>query len=261
MTYPGGKGSCYQKIINMIPPHRIYIEPFLGRGAIMAKKRPAELNIGIDVNPMILPSTAQDLKPGSTAIQSDTSSSVTIPVLKVMTTSSPLTRKITIMHSPDRCYWFICMDAVDFLKSYPFHEDVFIYCDPPYLMSTRSTQRPLYAYEYCDRDHERLLDCIKRLPCKVAISGYWSELYADQLADWDSISFMVQTRGGTMAEEWLWMNYPKPSKLHDYQYLGDNYRQRERIKRKKNRWISRLQRMSVLERRAILWAIRDAYFD
>jgi hypothetical protein len=34
MTYPGGKGGAgvYQMIINQIPPHRVYIEPFLGGG-------------------------------------------------------------------------------------------------------------------------------------------------------------------------------------------------------------------------------------
>lgn len=32
MTYPGGKGNAYHKIINLIPPHEVYIEPFLGRG-------------------------------------------------------------------------------------------------------------------------------------------------------------------------------------------------------------------------------------
>ena len=36
MTYPGGKGGngFYQKIINLIPPHDVYIETHLGGGAI-----------------------------------------------------------------------------------------------------------------------------------------------------------------------------------------------------------------------------------
>lgn len=29
------------------------------------------------------------------------------------------------------------------------------------------------------------------------------------------------------------MNFPSPVALHEYSHLGDNYRQRERIKRKK----------------------------
>jgi len=59
MPYIGGKSQAgvYQKIINLIPPHRVYIEPFLGGGAIMRLKRPAEISHGVDraaVNPALL---------------------------------------------------------------------------------------------------------------------------------------------------------------------------------------------------------------
>jgi len=40
-TYPGGKGGSgvYQKIINLIPPHDVYIETHLGGGSIMRLAR------------------------------------------------------------------------------------------------------------------------------------------------------------------------------------------------------------------------------
>jgi hypothetical protein len=43
MVYAGGKNGAgvYQTIINLMPPHDVYIEPFLGGGAIMRQKRPA----------------------------------------------------------------------------------------------------------------------------------------------------------------------------------------------------------------------------
>lgn len=47
--YPGGKGNCYQQIINQIPPHEVYIEPFLGGGYVMKAKRPAAINIGVEL--------------------------------------------------------------------------------------------------------------------------------------------------------------------------------------------------------------------
>src|SRR5688572_15356621 len=53
MVYPGGKNGSgvYQTIINLMPPHEVYIEPFLGSGAILRMKRPALRNIGIDRDP------------------------------------------------------------------------------------------------------------------------------------------------------------------------------------------------------------------
>jgi len=55
------------------------------------------------------------------------------------------------------------------------------------------------------------------------------------------------------------MNYPNPIALHDHRYLGDDFRERERIKRKKQRWVRRLHSMPILERRALLSAIEEAW--
>ena len=30
MNYPGGKGGVYQRLINLMPPHEVYIETHLG---------------------------------------------------------------------------------------------------------------------------------------------------------------------------------------------------------------------------------------
>ena len=56
MTYPGGKSGAgvYQKIINLMPPHERYIEPFFGAGAIMRLKRPAQQNIGVELDPDVI---------------------------------------------------------------------------------------------------------------------------------------------------------------------------------------------------------------
>jgi DNA adenine methylase len=93
----------------------------------------------------------------------------------------------------------------------------------------------------------------------VLISGYWSTLYANALKEWRSVSFQAMTRGGHPATEWLWYNYPEPIALHDYRYLGVDFRERERIRRKKQRWVRRLHAMPILERRALLAAIGEAW--
>ncbi|HKX30607.1 MAG TPA: DNA adenine methylase [Blastocatellia bacterium] len=216
--YPGGKAQAgvYQKIINQIPPHEVYIEAFLGAGAILRAKRPARRSIGIDRDPAVL----------------------------IQWSNYSIDGLIT--H---------CTDAIEFLSRYQWQGNEVVYADPPYVRSTRSYQRDLYRFEMDDGDHARLLDVLKLLPIPVLISGYWSSLYAEALAGWRALTFNAVKRSGEVAEEWLWCNFPEPVELHDYRYLGEDFRQRERIKRKTERWRRRLDRMPLLERRALMLAI------
>ncbi|WP_179953901.1 hypothetical protein [Denitrobaculum tricleocarpae] len=51
MNYPRGKAGngVYHTIINQMPPHDTYIEPFVG-GGVLRIKRPAKANIAIDLS-------------------------------------------------------------------------------------------------------------------------------------------------------------------------------------------------------------------
>lgn len=148
-----------------------------------------------------------------------------------------------------------CRDAAEFLEGYAFTGREFVYVDPPYLMSTRRGGR-LYRHEYDDLDHERLLCLLVELPCSVMVSGYRSALYDEKLASWRSLEFSAMTRQG-VAMECIWMSYAAPDALHDLRYLGSNFRQRERIKRKKGRWKARLARLDALERAAIMECLKE----
>lgn len=223
MTYSGGKAAdgVYHKIINQIPPHETYMELFLGGGAIMLYKKPAHCSIGIDSDGAVIEKWKlnKDVVPGAIYKKGD---------------------------------------AISFLKSYKWQGDEFVYLDPPYLMSTRRSKRPLYKCEFGDEaQHKKLLSVIIHLPCMVAISGYWSKLYDETLKDWRAINFQAGTRAGTAATEWLWMNYPEPVALHDYRYLGENFREREKITRQRKRWRARLLRMSSTQRYALLASINE----
>jgi hypothetical protein len=267
-SYPGGKGKGYQKIINLIPPHAVYIETHLGSGIVMRRKRPALLNIGIDRNSAVLRETAS-VFPAAIVIPGDAEASLLLTMGAAIVrngdddedaVSPKITMPAPIARNDDAGpqFYLFAGDALNILRQYPFKGNEFVYADPPYLLHTRRSRKAIYKYEYTEQDHIGLLAHLKRLPCPVMISGYWSELYADTLAGWRTYTYTAQTRAGTQAEEWLWMNYPEPTALHDYRYLGDNFRERERIKRKKERWVKRLRKMDVLERRAVLWAIREA---
>ena len=106
-------------------------------------------------------------------------------------------------------------------------------------------------------DARALVDVLAGLPCAVMVSGYDSPIYdSSPLATWRTIEFNAMTRGG-IAIERLWMNYPEPDALHDLRYLGSNFRERERIKRKKARWQAKLAKLDPLERAAIMECLRE----
>jgi DNA adenine methylase len=71
------------------------------------------------------------------------------------------------------------------------------------------------------------------------------------LEGWNVTTFKVMTRGG-IATEYVWFNFPETTELHDYRFLGNTFRDRERIKRKQKRWLANLKRMPELERNALL---------
>jgi site-specific DNA-adenine methylase len=217
MKYLGGKGQTFQKLINLMPPHDVYIETHLGGGAVIRNKKPAKRNIGLEIDPKVIEMWSEEEKRGFEIIQAD---------------------------------------AVNYLKSYKFTDNDLIYCDPPYLRETRRRKRKFYKFEYSFDQHVELLEVIKTLPCMVMISGYESDLYKEMLKGWHIHTFQAKTNMG-VATEWLWMNYPAPSQLHDYRFLGDNFRQRERLKKKKENWVSRLKSMPILERQALLFAIQS----
>jgi len=225
--YPGGKAQpgIYQRIINQMPPHRVYIEAFLGGGAVMKAKRPAALNIGLDLDRSAIAGF------GDKAL--------------IVGSGDTITGELQLIEG----------DGIGFLDSYAWRGDELVYCDPPYLFSTRRQHRQIYRCEMEDKDHLRFLAVAKRIDAPVIISGYWSEMYARKLTGWRAISFQAVTHGGSLATEWLWMNYPEPTELHDYRYLGESFRERERIKRKIGRWVGKLVMMPILERRALSAAI------
>ena len=150
-------------------------------------------------------------------------------------------------------------DGIEFLTKCSCCQDpdTLIYCDPPYLMETRKSKRALYRFEMTTEQHIELLNTIMNLKCMVMISGYYSDLYAKTLTGWRSVTFQAQTRGGRTATEWVWMNFQTPLELHDYRYLGRDFRERERIKRKQTRWKNRLERMTDQERYAMLSVLQD----
>lgn len=154
MSYPGGKGKCYQQIINLMPPHTTYIESHLGDGAVIRHKRPAAVNIGIDIDARVIQRWQGEL--------------------------------------PQFCQ-LVQADATAYLEKYPFTGTDLVYCDPPYVKVTRRQAR-VYRHDFEDVDHQRLLDVLKALPCMVMLSGYENSLYSKTLMGWGKSTFSTRTR-------------------------------------------------------------------
>jgi 16S rRNA G966 N2-methylase RsmD len=246
--YPGGKGGAgvFQTIINHMPPHATYIEAFCGSGAVLRAKRPAAHNVAIDRDAIALAAVVATI----VGIDDDRRRIALAEHLRCSTV-------IAGDDVGDNAWEFVCGDCQAWLQERMLTGDTLVYADPPYLRSVRTSGKLMYEYELAeDHEHAALLTQLRGLPCMVMISGYWSQMYADMLADWQTVTYQTTTLGGTVATEWLWMNYPLPTALHDYRYLGTDYRERERIKRKVTRWQRRLADMPRLERQALLMALQ-----
>ncbi len=220
MNYPGGKGGCFRQIVNLMPVHEVYIETHLGGGNVLERKLPAQRNIGIDLDPVVI--TTWRAAAGRLGFD------------------------LELHHG----------DALAFLEDYPFTGRELVYSDPPYLHETRG-RSDIYRFEYTRDHHIALLDRLLSLPCPVMVSGYRSDLYVDTLergAGWRRIDFRSATRGGPRIES-VWCNFPESAELHDSRYVGRDYRERERIRRKAARWRRMLMAMPAAERQAVLDAI------
>lgn len=220
-TYFGGKGSdgVYQTIINCIRPHDTFMAPFLVHCAVMRFKKPAGRNLGLDRDPDVIHLWHQ--------------------------------AKLANLE-------LYCTDGIEYLENFQprANQRTVIYCDPPYPKSSRKSNHR-YNYELTDEEHLRLLQALKRLDCDILISTYKNGLYQQELNAWRLKSFTGQTRGGP-ATEYLYMNFENPEgQLHDYRFLGQNFSDRQRIKRKIQRWSNRLQRLPNEETNAILTALSD----
>jgi DNA adenine methylase len=226
LSFDGGKNGdgVYQAIMNQMPPHKRYVELFLDSGAIMRRKRPAETNLAVEIDPMTFGAAKTELS--------------SVPALTMF----------------NEC-------AIQWLRgdwgSVVATPDTLVYADPPYLLSVRSCQRDLYRHEFHTPDeHRTLLGLLDRIGAMVIISGYASSLYAALLRapKWRTVKFIAGSRGGPR-EEVLWCNFPDPIELHDYAYLGRDFTDRQRIARKVKRFTAKLANLPSLERNAILASI------
>jgi DNA adenine methylase len=223
LSYPGSKGQAgtWQRIIGQMPPHSVYVEPFLGSGQIFHRKRPAERSILIDREAAVIAKVGAGIR---------------VPAISA-----------------------ICGDAISLLPGLllMLPSDALIYADPPYPLSTRKGRR-YYNHEMSDDQHAALLALLQGAKCCVMVSSYPNDIYGATLQNWRCLRYPTRTRGRTVTE-CLWCNFPEPTRLHDPSYTGRNYRERLYLRRLAARWLARLEGMAERKRSFLLRAIVDRY--
>ncbi len=212
-NYPGSKKAdgVYQRIINFIPKHVIYFELFLGSGSIYNIKKAARFNILADLCSEV--TSYFEPKPNTfTKI-------INIDALQFLQSLIPLSLIFQMLEIP-----------------------LFIYLDPPYPLSSRKNSNTYYNHEMTDQQHRDLLSIIIQIPAAILISTYPNSIYSKRLLNWNYKSYITQTRSGPVTE-CLYFNYPQPTELHEYTFIGSDFRERDRLKGIKIRNINKLNNM------------------
>lgn len=219
--YFGAKAGMgvFQTIIAAMPPHDTFIDAFAGGGTILKQKPRAARTVAIDRDPDAIAVLAGRRQPWA--------------------------------------HEHLVGDARSLLVGFDYAAAgrVLVYCDPPYLLSTR-TGRQRYKFDFEDSDHKELLAILKTLPAAVMVSGYPSALYDRELAGWRTIEYQAMTRAGVRTEK-LWCNFPAGA-VHWATFAGRNFTHRQQIKRKAARWAAKFSALPQAEKTAILAALLAA---
>jgi DNA adenine methylase len=218
-SYPGKKSGSgvYQNIINTFPKHDIFIDGFYGSGILHKYKSAASINILIDMDREIL-----------------------INHYKIPD---------AILLNFDTLSYLEC--SISLFNALLPNVKTLMYLDPPYPISTRRTGRKYYKYEMRDLDHEKLLTLAYNCKFDVVISSYNNEMYNQILSGWNKKAFDTMTRNGK-ATEYLYYNFLDEVPLHQYNFVGKNFRERAAIKQSINNQLSKINELPAVQRYLLL---------
>lgn len=130
--------------------------------------------------------------------------------------------------------------------------DDFVFADPPYMLSTRRSGKRYYKHEFSTENHIEFLSYASGSPAMWLITHPPCALYNRLLQSWLKIPMGYQTRNGYF-EDCIWLNFnPKLVELVTYKYLGNNFIERQQIKRKRANLVKKFKALTFHEQQAIL---------
>lgn len=256
LNYPGAKWGMAAMITSLMPPHRSYLEPFFGSGAVLFSKAPSAIETVNDMDGDIVnffrvlrdrPEELEQailLTPYSREVFDDAHENrgtddldrayrfvIRSKMGHGFKTCQKTGFKIDV-HARERAY---CVKnwnrlpadlmeaaarikqvqvehqpALDLIRRFN-HDNVLIYADPPYLMSTRRGKQ--YRYEMTEQDHIDLLEALLQHKGPVILSGYHSEMYDQMLKGWAVVEQKAYNQNAERRTEVLWCNFETPNLL------------------------------------------------
>lgn len=215
IRFYGGKWRLTPWILQHLPPHRCYVEPFGGGASVLLRKaRACELipfaraefddayNPAEDPLEQARRTVFRSFSGfGSAAVTGQSSG------FRANSNRSGTTPAHNWMNYPDCLRMLIQRlrgvvienrDAIDCMARHDA-ADTLHYVDPPYVHSTRSfrTRSHSYLHEMTDAQHEALAGALHGQSGVVVLSGYRCELYDRLYADWTRIDGRAWSRCGS----------------------------------------------------------------
>ena len=251
LRYPGAKWRIADFILQHMPRHHSYLEPFFGSGAVFFRKTPAPIETVNDINCdvvnlfRIVREQADTLAEYIAGIPY--ARQVYEEALCVNESTSDLERAVRFLVMAWQSYgarmdgkncgwkkdvvgreasyavrnwnrlpsWIVAaqdrlkqvqienQDAFQLIRQFNSPK-VLIYCDPPYMLSTRNCKTS-YRHELDDSAHEELLYLLNKHSGIVMLSGYANELYDTLLRDWVRYDIDTVITSGSKRMESLWI--------------------------------------------------------
>ena len=245
-----------QEIVSLMPPHRSYLEPFFGSGAVLFNKPPSAIETINDIDGdivnffTIMRERPEDLarlialtpyaraafddafeNRGNDPLNRAYRFAIRSKMSHGFKTYQKTGFKIDVAGRQGAYaarYWAKMpaqvIELAERLKNVQIenrpalevirrfnYDNVLIYADPPYLLSTRGGKQ--YRHEMTEQDHMELLETLQKHKGPVILSGYPHEMYDHALSGWHRITRKAYNQNADKRTEVLWCNFELPNLL------------------------------------------------
>ncbi len=246
VKYMGSKHNIAREIAGLMPAHRVYLEPFLGTGAVFFAKKPSLYEVLNDLNGEIVNlfqvirerpeelAAAIEMTPwarqehrASKALTDDPVENARRFLVRYWQAwggkyDSTWSRDYGRRNTPQTNKWrelpAIILEATDRLKhAYIECRDAldvmadFQWPDvliyaDPPYVLSTRRYRRYYKHEMTDEQHHRLIDALEAHPGPVIVSGMASPLYDERLRHWRRVGLPSHDSRNHAVTEVLWLN-------------------------------------------------------